>query len=155
MVLGHVFPKETIVTHLSSTEKDELFEELVETAYSYKPEFDRNEVLRLLNEREAKMSTGIMHSIGIPHALISSFHGSVGVIGISREGIDYDSLDKAPVHVVFMILGAESETERHIQILKQLDSVLHIPNFVGKLLACTAASEVYDFLCASEASILE
>ena len=122
MVLNEVFPKDTIVVNLSSTEKDELFEELVETIHNACPKFNKEEALNCLNERESKMTTGIMHSVAIPHALISSMQGSVGAIGISQEGIDYDSLDKAPVHVVFMIIGNEKDTEHHIQLLRQLAS---------------------------------
>ena len=154
MVLRELFPKDTIVVHLSSTEKDELFEELIETIYSFHPNFKKQEALDCLNEREAKMTTGIMHSVAIPHALIPSMHGAVGAIGISHEGIDYDSLDKAPVHVVFMIVGGENETEQHIQILKQLASVLQIPDFVKTILSLKSASEIYNFICNSEESLL-
>lgn len=155
MVLGQVFPKNTIVMDFSSTEKDELFEELVETIYSNYPGFDKNEALNVLNERESKMTTGIMHSVGIPHALISSIKDSIGAIGISHEGIDYDSLDKAPVHVVFMIIGPDNDPNHHIQILKQLASVLQIPDFVKSLLSLKSTSEIYNFVCTSEESLIE
>ena len=156
MVLGEIFPKDTVVVNLSSTEKDELFEELVETIHSHHPIFDKTDALKVLNERESKMTTGIMHSVGIPHALISSMngHGSVGAIGISKDGIDYDSLDKAPVYVVFMIIGPENETEHHLQILKQLATVLQLPDFVSNLISCQSASEVFNFICKSEESLI-
>lgn len=155
VVLGQVFPKDTIVVNLSSTEKDELFEELLETIYSYYPSFDKNRALEVLNERESKMTTGIMHSVGIPHALIPSIQKSVGAIGIARDGIDYDSLDKAPVYVVFMIIGNEDSPEHHIQILKQLASVLQIPDFIDNLLSLKSASEIYNFICTSEESLVK
>lgn len=153
MVLGEIFPKETIVVNLESTEKDELFEEMVESIHSFYPKLDRAETIAALNERESKMSTGIMHSVGVPHALVPSVEVSIGAIGISRSGIDYDSLDKAPVHVVFMILGASDETERHIQILKQLALVLQIPGIVDKIVRCQSASDVYNLISQSEESL--
>lgn len=153
MILGQIFPKETVIVDLESTEKDELFEELIEKIHSYSDSFDRSVALDSLNDRESKMTTGIMHSVAIPHALIPSFEGTVGAIGISRDGIDYDSLDKAPVHLIFMILGAEDETERHIQILKQLASVLQLPGFVEKMINCKSSSEVHNLLCDSEDSL--
>ncbi|WP_407428831.1 PTS sugar transporter subunit IIA [Treponema sp.] len=155
MTLGEVFPKETIIANLSSTEKDELFEELVEVIHSKYPVFNKSEALATLNERESKMTTGIMHSVAIPHALISSIKGSVGAIGITKDGIDYDSLDKAPVHAVFMIIGNENETEHHIQILKQLATVLQIPDFVQNLLSLKSSAEIYNFICTSEESLLK
>ncbi|MBP3771487.1 MAG: PTS sugar transporter subunit IIA [Treponema sp.] len=154
MVLGRVFPKDTIVVPLESTEKDELFEELLETIHSHYPNFDKSEALHVLNERESKMTTGIMHSVGIPHALIPSAKDSIGAIGISYDGIDYDSLDNAPVHVVFMIIGSSDGTEHHIQILKQLASVLQIPDFVKSLLSLKSPSEIYNFICTSEESLI-
>ena len=101
------------------------------------------------------MTTGIMHSVGIPHALIPSMQGAIGAIGISADGIDYDSLDKAPVHVVFMIIGNEDGAAQHIQILKQLASILQIPGIVDKLISLKSASEVYNFICTSEESLVK
>lgn len=155
MFLREIFPKDTVVVNVSSTEKDELFEELVETIHSHHPVFNKQEALDILNERESKMTTGIMHSVAIPHALISSMHGSIGAIGISQEGIDYDSLDKAPVHAIFMIIGAENETEHHIQVLKQLATVLQTPDFVKNLLSLKSASEIYNFICSTEESLIK
>lgn len=156
MILSEIFPKDTVVSDVSSTEKDELFEELVEAIHSHHPIFDKNEALKVLNERESKMTTGIMHSVGIPHALIASMNGhpSIGAIGISRSGIDYDSLDKAPVHAVFMIIGAENNTEHHIQVLKQLALVLQTPDFVNNLLENKSSSEIHNFICKSEESLI-
>ena len=154
MILSETFPKDTIVLNLSSTEKDELFEELVETIHSAHPIFNKTEALDCLNEREAKMTTGIMHSVAIPHALIPSMQGSVGAIGITQEGIDYDSLDKAPVHVVFMIIGNENGTGHHIQVLKHLATVLQTPDFVKNLLSLKSSSEIYNFICTSEESLI-
>lgn len=154
MALREIFPKATVLASLSSTEKDELFEELVESIYSSYPKFDRREALERLNAREAKMTTGIMHSVAVPHALIPSMTGTIGAVGISRDGIDYDSLDKSPVHAVFMVIGNEAETERHVQVLRQLAAVLEIPNFVTRLLSLKSSSEIHDFICNSEESLL-
>lgn len=153
MVLDKIFPKDTVVVNLESTEKDELFEELVESIHTYCPTLDRDETLNSLKAREEKMSTGIMHNVAVPHALITSLDKMVGAIGISKSGIDYDSLDKAPVHVVFMILGAEGDTEHHIQVLKQLALVLQMPGIVDKIVKCETASDVYSLVCKSEDEI--
>lgn len=155
MVLGEIFPRETIVVNLESTEKDELFEELVESIHKFCPNLDRVAAVEALNERESKMSTGIMHSVAVPHALVSSMEKTVGAIGVSKSGIDYDALDKAPVHVVFMILGADGETEKHIQILKQLALVLQNPGIVDKIVRCETASDVFNLISKTEESLSE
>lgn len=152
MVLEDVFTKETVIVDLESTEKDELFEEMVEALHSDYPEIDRAEAIFALNDRESKMSTGIMHSVAVPHAVVPSLKGLVGAIGISRKGIDYDSLDKAPVYIVFMILAGEGQTEKHVQILKSLAVVLQKPGFVEKLSSCSSAADVYNLIIETEHS---
>lgn len=152
MVLEDVFTKETVIVDLESTEKDELFEEMVEALHSVYPEIDRAEAIFALNDRESKMSTGIMHSVAVPHAVVPSLKGLVGAIGISRKGIGYDSLDKAPVYIVFMILAGEGQTEKHVQILKSLAVVLQKPGFVEKLSSCSSAADVYNLIIETEHS---
>ena len=154
MELAQIFPKDSIIVNLDSTEKDELFEEMVTVIRCAHPEINIKEAVWALEKRESKMSTGIMHDIAVPHAVISSVSGIAGAIGISREGIDYDSLDKMPVHIVFMLLSGNGESERHVQILKTLALVLQIPEFTNKIKKCASASEVYNFIAAAEESVI-
>ena len=60
-MLERVFSPKSIILNLESTEKDELFEEMVESIVSVQPTVDRAQAIAALKEREAKMSTGIMH----------------------------------------------------------------------------------------------
>ena len=138
----------TIIMNLESTDKDELFEEMVEALVAVQPEISRSEALTALRERESKMSTGIMHNIAVPHGNCASAKDVVGAIGISRKGIDYDSLDKAPVFLVFLILCNPSQPEMHLSVLKELASVLQNPAFVKEVMGKENPQEVYDLLCA-------
>ena len=153
MVLEQVFSPKSIILNLESTDKEELFEEMVEAIVSVQPQINRAEALAALNEREAKMSTGIMHDIAVPHGSCMTAKGIVGAIGISRRGIDYDSLDKAPVHLIFMLLSNPEETERHLSVLRELASVLQNPVFSKEVIEKQTAQEVYDLLCKYESSL--
>ena len=150
MVLEDVFSKECIFIELESVEKDELFEEMVEALHSVRAIFNRDEAVAALNAREEKMSTGIMHNVAVPHGVLSSLDGVVGAVGISSKGIDYDSLDKAPVRLVFMLLAGQNEMEKHIQILKSLAVILQKEGFIGKLCACKTQTEAYNLIVQSQ-----
>ena len=99
MVLGQIFSPEAISVNLQSESKDEVFEELVEKLVEVYSGLDRTKVLNALLEREQKMSTGIFPGIAVPHARTDMVDKVCGVIGVSKKGIDYDSLDKKPVHL--------------------------------------------------------
>ena len=153
MVFEQVFSPESVILNLESKEKDELFEEMVESIVAVQPEIDRAEALSALHERENKMSTGIMHGIAVPHAHCDCAKGEVGAIGISRNGIDYDALDKAPVNLVFMLVCSPSETELHLKVLKELAAILQNPAFVREIMEKQSAKEVYELLISYEASL--
>jgi PTS system fructose-specific IIC component/PTS system nitrogen regulatory IIA component len=93
----------------------------------------REELLDALREREAKMSTGIHKGIGIPHGKTNAVESLRGVLGISRKGIDYDALDGEPVHLVFMVLIPEKDTEKHLRILKRIAELLENPQFYREM----------------------
>lgn len=147
MIFANVFSPKSVIVDLESEEKDELFEEMLESIRLAHPEIDREEALNALNEREAQMSTGIMHGIAVPHGRCVSVKGCVGAVGISRAGIDYDSLDGAPVNLVFMLLCGANDDELHLEILKELSSALRDQTFISRLCDKKSAQEVYDLLC--------
>ena len=153
MGLEQVFSSKGVILNLESTDKDELFEEMVEAIVSVQPQIDRTQALKALRERESKMSTGIMHDIAVPHGSCMTAKGIVGAIGISRKGIDYDALDNAPVHVVFMLMSGPDETEKHLSVLKELASVLQSPAFIKEISEQTTAQGVIDLLCKYESSL--
>ncbi len=153
MSLEQIFSQKSIILNLESTEKDELFEEMLEAIVAVQPNINRKEALDALNERESKMNTGIMHNIAIPHGNCASAHDVVGAIGISHSGIEYDSLDKAPVYIVFMLLCNPSAVEQHLAVLKDLASVLQNPSFVKEIMEKNSQSEVKELLCKYNAAL--
>ncbi len=155
MVLEQVFSPETVILNLESTEKDELFEEMVEVLVSVQPEINREQALLALREREAKMSTGIMHGIAVPHGNCPSAKDVVGAIGISRRGIDYESLDKSPVHLVFMLLCNPDSTELHLTVLRDLAAVLQNPAVVKELMEVSTGQEAFELLGKYKENLLQ
>lgn len=146
MVLEQVFAPQGIILNLESEDKDELFEEMLEAVVKLQPSINRAEALKALHERENKMTTGIMHQIAVPHGVVESAEGVVGAIGISRKGIDYDSLDKASVHVVFLLACSPEAAELHLKVFKELAAVLQNPAFVKEIMEKKTVQEVYDYI---------
>jgi PTS system fructose-specific IIC component/PTS system nitrogen regulatory IIA component len=133
MFLCDVFGPELIKVNLEAEDKDEAFEEMVDHFCQTEDSGIREELLDALREREAKMSTGIHKGIGIPHGKTSAVESLHGVLGISRKGVDYDALDGEPVHLIFMVLIPEKDTERHLRLLKRIAELLENPQFYREM----------------------
>ena len=148
MILGKLFSAKNIKLNLESTEKDELFEELIDLYVSNDSSINRDAVLNSVRERESKLSTGIKKGIALPHARISGLKEPKGIIGISKKGIEYDSLDGNPVYVVFMLLSTAEDYSLHLKIL------LLNPKFLEELFKETSDEGVYNTICKYENMLL-
>ena len=135
MILSELFESDYIKIGLEAEDKDEAFEELADAFCQAAHLNIREDVLDAIRERERKMSTGIQKGIAVPHGRIGAIDKVYGILGISRQGIDYDALDDKPVYLLFMILAPQTESELHLRILKRLAEMLQNPQFFTDLAA--------------------
>lgn len=146
MALCDVFSPALIKVDLESEEKDEAFEELIDLFCQTGHSSVREKVLKAIREREAQMSTGIQKGIAIPHGKTNAVDQTYGILGISKKGIDYDALDGEPVHLIFMIITPQEDSERYIYVLKQLAQFLINPQFSEDILAQKDANSIYKII---------
>ena len=85
---------------------------------------DAEALLAAVLVRERKLSTGIGHGIAIPHAKSPLLDRLFLVCGRSSSGIDFGSLDGAPVHLLFLLMGPESAASDHVKALSQIAGVV-------------------------------
>ena len=81
------------------------------------PKLQREEMLAAFQAREAQVSTGIGLGVAIPHAFSDHLERVVAVFGISKHGIDFQSLDNAPVHFIILFIVPRKEYHMHLQTL--------------------------------------
>jgi len=146
MILEQTFSPKSIKIGLESTDKDELFEELLETIVAVNPGIDRTEALEALRKREAKMSTGIIHRVAIPHANVKSAKGLVGAVGISKNGIDYDALDNKKVNLIFLMLCNPDDAESHLKVMKSLSNLLCNQQFISEIIDASSCIDAFEIL---------
>jgi nitrogen PTS system EIIA component len=150
VVLGSVFSPGLVKLDLESEDKDEVFEELIELYVSKNSASSRIALLSAIKSRESKLSTGVKPGVALPHAQTDQVSGVVGIIGISRDGIDYDALDGKPVHVIFLLFSSSEACSLHLRALKRLSLLLDDPEFIKSLISQKSSEGVYDTICKYE-----
>ena len=143
ILLRDLFPPARIKPRLEAEDKDEVFEELVDLLVTQYRLSSREEILDAIRRREEKMSTGIKRGIAIPHAKTSLTKGVIGVIGISRTGIDYQSLDGEPVHLLFLLVSGEADAGLHLAVLKKIALLVENPDFYEAAMSAPDAEAVH------------
>jgi PTS system nitrogen regulatory IIA component len=150
MVLADLLAPARIKCSLEAEDKPEVFEELVDLLVVQYGLSCRDEILEAIRVREEKMSTGIRRGIAIPHAKTSFTKGVMGVLGISRKGIDYDSLDGEPVHLFFLLVSSEEDAGAHLAVLKKIALLVEDPRFYEEAIAADGPESVNGIIRARE-----
>jgi PTS system nitrogen regulatory IIA component len=83
-----------------------------------------DDIYHAIWEREKLLSTGIGFGLAIPHAKLKQIKDFVVGLGIHKTGVDFDSLDEKPVHILVMILGPESQQEDYLKVLARVTAFL-------------------------------
>jgi PTS system fructose-specific IIC component/PTS system nitrogen regulatory IIA component len=133
MILQDVLLPEFIKINMEAEEKDEAFEELVDYYCQADKSKHRAEILKAIRDREAKMSTGIHKGIAVPHGKTNAVKNLRVVLGISQNGVQYDSLDGEPVNLLFMFISPMEDSEKYLRLLKHLAQLVDIPQFRTEL----------------------
>lgn len=116
---------DTIILKFKSKKKEDVLKEMVDVLYDNKDIKDKDEVITGVLEREHIMSTGLQNGIAIPHCKTDSVDSIKTVIGLSPEGIEFESLDGQPANVIVLIVSPKSNPGPHIQFLSAIGSILN------------------------------
>ncbi len=108
--------------------------ELLQKADSIKSK-DVDKIVQILLEREALGSTGIGQGVAIPHGKTNCVTKLVSAFGVSRRGVEFDSLDGEPVHLFFLLVAPEDSAGPHLKALARISRLLKDKHFRDTLLA--------------------
>jgi len=132
---------------LKAKTKDELLKEIVDLFINVKYLKHSDNVLDMLHQRERLGSTGIGKGIAIPHGRTTSVFEIMIAFGKSKEGIDYDSIDGKPVHLVFMIIAPpQDENNMYLPILGKMVEILSKSKNRNKLIDAESFSEFIEVI---------
>lgn len=117
----------TNASYIRQLEARDKFQAIEELARSFEGSAlcsDISSLINALKEREEIMSTGIGYGIAIPHAKIQSVSEMAFAIGISRKGIDFDSMDGQPVNLIILVIAGEKQHKDYLRLLSNIMAIL-------------------------------
>lgn len=124
MDIREVMNEKMMVFDLKATDKVGVLKELIGVLKDNKIIDDEKAFLDVVIKREEEFSTGIGMGVAIPHGKSSLVKKASIVFGKSRSGIDYNSMDKKPAHLFFLIAVPENSDDLHLKVLAQLSRAL-------------------------------
>ena len=127
------------------TSKKRLFQELGELASSA---YGLNAATAIdgLQERESLGPTGVGHGIALPHARLEDLNRIVGVFIRLEKPLDYDSVDRQPVDLVFGLFAPKDSGVEHLKALALVSRTMRDAAVVSKLRANSDPAKLYAIL---------
>lgn len=141
MKISDILDKNSIIPDLRSKDKKGVLEELA-SSISTRTGTATQDIVNVLLEREQLGSTGIGGGIAIPHGKLADISSIVVGFGLSREGVEFDSLDNRPVHIFFLLITPANSTGIHLSVLAQISRLLKQSHFKENLLKAESAEEI-------------
>lgn len=99
-----------------------------------------------LQERESLGPTGVGHGIALPHARLEDLDRIVGVFLRLEKPLDYDSVDRQPVDLVFALFAPKDSGVDHLKALALVSRTMRDQNVVAKLRANTDPAKLHAIL---------
>lgn len=131
MKLSDFIINDAIIPDLQATDRDgairELAQSLMEHGAISSDEVDN--VTEIAIKRENEGSTGFGKGVAVPHVKHESIGKLIATIGRSSKGIDFASLDRAPVYTVVLLISSKSDPDAHLAAMEQIFRHLQRDNF--------------------------
>ncbi len=138
--------RDLVSVNLKSSTKESVISEIVDQLHKCKRIRDKKQILESLLKRETLGSTGIGDGAAIPHARVDTLKEAVLFIGISKNGVDFSSVDNKPVHLIVLLLTPVLESSLHIKILSKIGTMLNNKELINELMNCSSNERLFEIL---------
>jgi PTS system nitrogen regulatory IIA component len=133
---------DAITIDLKAHDKKAAIAEIVEMLVKAKKIKKPDEIIETVLEREKLGSTGIGQGVAIPHGKTNLLSEQIGALAISQKGVEFNSLDGEPVHLIFFLVGPVEVAGKHLKALSRISRLFKDKFFRQSLREAGTAEEV-------------
>lgn len=151
MQLTDILKADAVKTLGSSTSKKRLFHDLGEIAQQVYG-FEAADVVDALMDRENLGPTGVGQGIALPHARLRDASSVRGIFVRLERPIEFDSVDRQPVDLVFTLLAPDAAGVEHLKALALVSRTMRDPAICAKLRANSDPATLHAILTEGPAS---
>lgn len=146
MKITDFLDRKAIKIGIQAADKEGILKELVGILAQAKDLGDPKAVVKALLERENLGSTGIGQGIAIPHGKTDRVKELTAVLGISKQGVNFEALDGEPVYIFFLLVAPKDTAGPHLKALAQISRLLRDSYFCELIKRCQTADDVFELI---------
>ncbi len=131
-----------VIEDFSASDRNGVISEFAELLRSAGVIEDKDEIVRLLVDRETLGSTGVGDGVAIPHGKVPGLQEMIVSFGRSRKGVDFQSMDGKPAHLFFLLLVPPNNPGEHLKMLARISRILKNPALREQLRSAQDGREI-------------
>ena len=144
-IIDHL--KENMINlDLKAKTKNDVIKELMKSINNSEKITASEKELNALYEREELGTTGIGKGVAIPHAKTDAVTDLLVGFGISKEGINYGSIDEEPVKIFFIFLSPLDGNQEYLKILARISRLIREDKFRSSLLSAQTPEKIMEII---------
>ena len=139
---------EAIRAELAASDKEGVIREMVQ-ALTDAGQIEGDEfesIVKAILKREELGSTGIGRGVAVPHTKHPSVDRLVGNVAVSRDGVDFDSLDGETVNLFFLLISPPDRPGDHLRALENISRQLRDDTFCRFLKQSKSVEDIRQLL---------
>jgi fructose-specific phosphotransferase system IIA component len=140
--VSDILVRDSILLDLKNREKPDVLAEMAKALAGSTSGLGEKRLFEALSEREKLQSTGIGEGVAVPHVKLPDLSHPVISFARRREGVDFDSMDGQPTHLLFLLAVPEHSAGQHLKVLARISRFLHDASFRERLLEAETREEV-------------
>lgn len=152
MNLLDILSPESIKIPLAATDRQAAIDELIDLLAEQSLIHDPQKLKQVVWEREQQRSTGIGEGIAIPHGKSECSENLVMAIGRPKGAIDFHSVDRKPVKLIFLLASPPEKTSDHIQALGKISRIMVDADFRERAYVVDDAETLYEMIREAESA---
>jgi mannitol/fructose-specific phosphotransferase system IIA component (Ntr-type) len=131
MKLADFVVRDAVIANLAARTKEEVVREMVGSlrAAGHVKDGEEESIVRAIQKREEQGTTGIGRGVAVPHTKHPTAARLIGTVALSRQGIDFVSLDGEPVHILFLLISPTDRPGDHLRALETISRHLRNDTF--------------------------
>lgn len=133
-----------IFLNLEGSDKYEIFKNMIYN--SDIAENIKNYAFQKVKEREELQSTCVGNGIGVAHARFDNMESIKVLMGVIKNGVDYDAIDEKPVEIVFIILAPKEKSREYLAVLSKISKVCRKKDLIEKIISGAGKNEIMSII---------
>lgn len=146
MKITDYLKEEWVVPDLRGSDKRSILRELCNVLVEPCQVSSYDDLLQVILEREKLGSTGIGEGIAIPHGRHKKLKRFFISFGRSRKGVDFDSIDRKPCQLFFLVMAPENSAIDNLNLLGRIAKLMKDSSFKKRLLGAKTREELYNII---------